>query len=344
MLYLRSELFADLDSITGLRVALQKAIELEHATIPLYLYAFYSIRPGANAPIARIILSVAMEEMLHFALACNLLNAIGGTPVIDDPSFMPVFPGPLPGTVQHGLVARLAPISRELVKDVFMEIEEPEDPLQFPTRPLDITLDSRPTTIGQFYRRIRDHIKAGGSGLFIGPANRQITADAALPGMVAVTDITTALQAIDTIVEQGEGTDQAPIDREDDLAHYYKFAQIYHGRRLIADASAPPTAPPDQRYVYGGAPITFDPAGVYPLPTNPRAASYPEEARERAEEFNRAYTRMLGHLQRATTGNPSEMGLAIGIMKYELGPLAKQIVRIPISETQNAGPTFEYTR
>ena len=52
MLLMKPELLADLDSIGGVRVAVQKAIELEHSTIPPYLYALYSLgsdnAPGGN--------------------------------------------------------------------------------------------------------------------------------------------------------------------------------------------------------------------------------------------------------------------------------------------------------
>ncbi|RYG40354.1 hypothetical protein EON79_22745, partial [bacterium] len=132
MVHLKAELFRDLETVEGLHRALQNAIELEHATLPVYLYTHYSLDPIKNRRIRSLIMSVAMEEMLHFGLACNLLNAVGGAPRIDHPGFVPTFPGPLPGAVQDGLVARLAPFSKELVRDVFMEIEEPETPMSFP--------------------------------------------------------------------------------------------------------------------------------------------------------------------------------------------------------------------
>ena len=38
---------------------------------------------------AELIESVVMEEMLHMVLAANVLNAIGGTPSIGRPGFVP---------------------------------------------------------------------------------------------------------------------------------------------------------------------------------------------------------------------------------------------------------------
>ena len=107
MIQLQKSLVADLlpDQPTpeAIATALQHAVELEHATIPTYLYALYSLTPGKNDAIAEIIDSVVVEEMLHMTLACNVLNAIGGSPQVDKPGFIPTFPGPLPGGVEDQL-------------------------------------------------------------------------------------------------------------------------------------------------------------------------------------------------------------------------------------------------
>jgi hypothetical protein len=57
---------------------------------------------GNNAEIGTLIDSVVKEEVAHMALACNILNAIGGEPAIDTPQFIPIYPGPLPGTIADG--------------------------------------------------------------------------------------------------------------------------------------------------------------------------------------------------------------------------------------------------
>src|SRR5436190_1535700 len=126
MIHIKPELLAAMDSPGGLRLALQKAIELEHATIPTYLYSLYSLN-NSNQKIQSLVLSVVLEEMLHFALSCNILNAIGGSPEIDNPHFIPAFPGPLPGGVESGLIVHLKRFSLDHVHDTFMVIEEPEN-------------------------------------------------------------------------------------------------------------------------------------------------------------------------------------------------------------------------
>ena len=105
---------------------LQDAIELEHSTIPLYLYALSSLDPRKNASIAQILQSVVIEEMLHMALAANVVNALGGSPQIDKPDFVPCYPGPLPGGVESDLTVHLAPFSM-LQLETFLNIETPHD-------------------------------------------------------------------------------------------------------------------------------------------------------------------------------------------------------------------------
>src|SRR4028118_1926462 len=98
MLKLKPDLIKNLDTPEGLRNALQRAIELEHATIPTYLYAYFSIRfasgysqtsgpqqdgTSTNYTIDQALWTIVYEEMLHMGLACNLLNAIGGHPKIN---------------------------------------------------------------------------------------------------------------------------------------------------------------------------------------------------------------------------------------------------------------------
>src|SRR5277367_4613490 len=176
MIRLKSELFATLNgTVEGLRRALQKAIELEHATIPPYLYALYSLKPGTNLEIAGVIKSIVLQEMLHMSLDCNILNAIGGSPEIDAPCFVPKYPGPLPGGVESDLTVTLAPFSKQQVKDVFMVIEEPEDPLKFPVRNFAAMPPEKQETIGQFYGKIIEQIEYLTDSIFTGDPKKQLT-------------------------------------------------------------------------------------------------------------------------------------------------------------------------
>jgi hypothetical protein len=75
---------------------LQKAVELEHSTIPPYLTALFSLMPGYNDEIRNLIHSIVVQEMLHMTIDANILIAIGGHPQINSAGFVPQYPGPLP--------------------------------------------------------------------------------------------------------------------------------------------------------------------------------------------------------------------------------------------------------
>jgi hypothetical protein len=317
----------------GLREALQTAVELEHAVIPPYLYALYSLAPGSNSAAAEIIRSVVTEEMLHLTLAANLLNAVGGRPVLDTPDVLPRYPGPLPGTVGDGLVVGLAPFSVPLVRDTFMAIEEPEDPKDYGPDPEPAPASDR-LTIGQFYRQVRTTIEDLGESVFTGQRDRQVTTGF-LPGAIAVTGVASACQAIDTIIDQGEGTRTSPWDGTD-VAHYYRFAEIVHGRRLIR-------FPAGQRYAYLGDPVPVDPAGIRAIPVNPTLAGYPagSAAQRACESFNYTYTTLLKALHATFNGTPGKLRPAIDIMSS----LQQQAMDMMAGTTTNgvpAGPSFEW--
>ncbi|MFI6796131.1 ferritin-like domain-containing protein [Streptosporangium canum] len=85
-----------IDTLDSLREHLQWAVELEHATLPPYLCALYSLDPERNPEATAVVSSVFAEEMLHLTLAANLLNAVGGRPRLDMPRMLPPHPRPFP--------------------------------------------------------------------------------------------------------------------------------------------------------------------------------------------------------------------------------------------------------
>jgi hypothetical protein len=344
MIRLKAELFADLNgTVEGLRSALQNALELEHATIPPYLYALYSIKPDTNLEIVSLIKSIVLEEMLHMALDCNILNAVGGTPKIDDPGFLPKYPGPLPGGVEGDLIVTLAPLSRQQLKDTFMAIEQPEDPLQFPVVKLAFAAQKEPETIGQFYAAIIGQIKdlAAKGNIFTGDPKRQLTRGFGPLQTIHVHDADTAIAAINLIVEQGEGTKKSPLDPGRQPAHYYRFAEIYNGKTLIRNPDHGEGAP---EYIYGGREIILNPSGVWPVIANPHRDGYApgSEARNFNDTFNYTYTSLLKSLQLMFTGEPDRLGSTIGLME-SMKEQALVMISTEIAPGQTAGPSFEYT-
>jgi hypothetical protein len=354
MIVLNKQLLDDIDQPGGLQRALQKAVELEHATLPPYLYSYYSLGTdnyaagSPNAAIANIILTVIREEMLHFAIACNVLNAVGGAPCIDKPDFIPVYPGPLPGGVESNLVVHLKRFSRKHDHDTFMVIEEPETPLHFPVGQ---QLMAAQVTIGQFYTEIQKKIEELGQSIFTGKASSQVVGGG-FPAseLFPIRTVADAIRGIQIIKEQGEGTLTSPLDpdgslnKADTFAHYYRFAEIYHGRALRAVPNPAPGTPPDQRYRYDGAPIPFDESKVLAIIDDPAASKYPPstQAHYLNDNFNYAYTSLLKALHRTFNGHPEHLGSAIQLM-HSLRELALEMMTsTTLPNGQNPGPSFEY--
>jgi hypothetical protein len=332
--------------------ALQAAIELEHSTIPPYLYALYSLGSSENSSVAEIIQSVVTEEMLHLTLVANILNGLGRSPVLDSPSLIPHYPGPLPGSVEGELVVGLAPCSADLVRDTFMAIEQPEHPQEFPAEapaagkqelPAEAPAAGEPVTIGQFYRTIRATLAELGDAAFFPHPRNQVTSSL-MKHTIVVTDAATACRAIDTIIDQGEGTRTTPSEIiGTGYAHYYRFAEIANGRRLIRNPKATPATPPDQQYIYGGDPITLDPASIYAAPANPTTATYPDGslAQKACITFNYTYTSLLKCLHATFNGEPSQLQAAIGIM-MSLRQQAIDMMAGTTTAGTPAGPSFEW--
>ena len=221
----------------NLKQNLQTAIEVEHSTIPLYLYSLFSIKPGSNVQAYNLIRSVLMEEMVHMALACNILNAVGGSPNLTHDKFIPIYPGPMAGGLHPELTLRLGPLSKDILKNVFMVLEEPRrDPIEH-----DPEIHNK--TIGMFYHKIQLSLaklvdEMGEANVFVGDPSLQVDGTCFPPETAStvfkVTDLESANKAIDLIVREGEGSSQLnPNDGEGELAHFYKFAEIYHGRQLV---------------------------------------------------------------------------------------------------------------
>jgi Ferritin-like len=331
--------------ITGIRAAstpqelgfyLQNAIELEHSTIPPYLTAMLSLRTGTNIDIARQIREIVIEEMLHMTIAANILIAIGGSPAINKTDFIPRYPGPLPmniGDLQVGIET----FSIELVKNTFMAIEEPEDPIPIKTPEAKLAAPEY-ATIGQFYDAIKDQIKALGPSIFVKPYAPPQVVDSTWFGdrLFVITNPETACRAIDLIKIEGEGTSESPFQSPGDPAHYYRFGEIVAGRRIVKT--------PDG-FAYGGAPILFDPSGVWPLRPNCKIADFAPDthARTRIEAFAYNYSSLLNSLHNTFNGAPEQLDTAIGIM-YDLRVCAVALMETDTGDSsgQTVGPSFEY--
>ena len=297
------DLFLNVNSITkeNLGDALQQAIEIEIATIPTYLFTYYSINRTPDqesifAPLKQalmnkgmqekeahdmalnfsadimvfankagaLIMSVAIEEMLHMSLSSNLKQALAGLPELVGKS--PVFPTTLPGHIPPFTIYRTKLTQEQLI--TFLKIESPT------ALPLNLKAQKEPIaykTIGEFYDEIKEFIKTNdlkymtftpqlipGKGyygqnnidtIYYNKEHKPRLVNAPDSGdLVHVTNRDTAIQAIEIIVDQGEGNQKVPGlifkdgkaivnceiykgDYDDknmqEISHFEKFSRIY---------------------------------------------------------------------------------------------------------------------
>jgi photosystem II stability/assembly factor-like uncharacterized protein len=311
-----------------LKEALQIAIQLELATLPPYLTSYWTIKDEDHEAKTSIH-EIWREEMTHFGLACNLLVAIGGTPLLTDASVVPTYPGPLPGGVRPGLIVALRRLDKAQAK-VFMEIEYPQDgPLPSAFAAADTTYGS----IGEFY---------GAMLATFQKENPPLKLDRQLAGfrLYKIGTMAKVEEAIRLINLQGEGSNVTPEEEPGDLAHYYRFGQIYNEKRYVQD-------PATGKWGY-------DPAAPLPLPETWNMADIPEGGYLQADvpdiatwdlirTFDQRYSNMLRLLEAAwLNGNSPSLSAAVGEMR-QMAAIASQLVATPRADgAGNYGPCFRY--
>ncbi|WP_328540333.1 ferritin-like domain-containing protein [Streptomyces sp. NBC_00344] len=299
--------------------ALQVAVELELATIPPYLCAWWSIK-DRSSECARLIAGIINDEMYHMGLVCNLLAAVGGTPRIADA--VPSYPGPLPGGVRQGLTVYLSGLTKGYVHDVMMAIEAPEAPL---------ARVAGPPSIGSFYTALLTAFHEVGPAL---SPQRQLPHRVGADNLVVMRTLDDVERAIEIIKEQGEGTDASPDApfSNHTPAHYYAFGEIYHERRLsesngVWEFTGAAVPFPDAR------PMEVVPSGGWPSPAG--------RVQRLLREFDRKFTTMLNDLEDAwATGDPGALDSAVRAMRSLESP-AISLMGIPTPGGSGTyGPQF----
>ncbi len=329
-----------LSDVTDAWSALQTAIDLEFATLPPYLYAMFSIPPGENVAAAQLIKSVAMQEMIHMCLGCNILNALGGTPALTPTAF----PGPLPGDIGpvggEALDIHLYPLSEPAMQQA-MNIEQPETIPDLPivtTRAL-LQEPAGSGTIGQFYARLDAFLATLPAGDWQ-PNRNQITDNQFFPGQLfAVNNYDDAHRAISQIVSEGEGAADDPLDFQEQPAHYYRFGEIFYNKVLTRNPAAP------KGYQWGPDALGVDWTQVYPAICDPGTRDFsndPPAAQAAQADCNAAFTAMVNALRSAVSGGDGQLGVAVRAM-FELRLAAKVALHCPLADGAGvAGPAFIY--
>jgi CDGSH-type Zn-finger protein/uncharacterized Fe-S cluster protein YjdI len=342
---------------------LNEAAEVEHNLMCCYLFAAFSLKTeedGIDAATAgeiaawkRVLIGVAIQEMTHLVLANNLLMAIGGAPHLGRPNF-PVAPGHHPADI----VVALRRFDLETLTH-FIFLERPEgvvrsDGVGFAASDkvhyrreaagrcfMPSAQDYQ--TVGEFYRALRNGCielaqTLGEATLFCGdPAQQVDAALVSLEGLRAVTDLSSALAAIDTIVEQGEGS---PADAEH--SHYRQFLGVDAAfrQRLAKDPAFDPARP------VAANPVMRNP----PQPQGRTYINHPEAA-PLLDYANALYGMMLRCMAQGfadTDRDRKKRLIDAGIeTMYALSPLAQALTRLPASSSvpgQTASLTFAVTR
>ena len=344
---------------------LGQACEIEHGLMCEYLYAQFSLKRGLDegltpGQLARVqaweaaLIGVTKQEMLHLALATNILTAIGMAPHFERPNF-PILSRWYPEGVQIALV----PFGERALRH-FIYLERPEgmalsDAAGFAAarhaQPLtagDAHLAAVPQewrTVGHLYRGIEAGLanlcaRYGEDAVFIGPARAQaVTEIFEWPELMAVTDLASARRAIEIIVEQGEGA------RGDWIrSHFGTFVGILEDLLAVqaADPAFNPARPVEPAFVrlppdVAAGALIEDPAtaqvadlanGLYELVLQVLGRYYIHHG-ETAAEFD-TLARTAKHL--------------MNWVMRELGPVLTALPVGPSHPGRTAGPTFDIAR
>ncbi len=345
---------------------LSEAAALEHMIMCEYLFAAFSLKRDVSEGVTaaqleaikgweRVVSLVATQEMLHLALVSNLLTAVGSHPFLSHPNF-PQRSKYYPPGVQLALL----PFGEHALQH-FLYLERPEgmdleDAPEFAVLAIlkpSLTLDDDQivpqaqdfATIGHLYRGIEQgfrHLveKYGEQRVFIGPPRAQATQEYfGWPELIAVTDLASACQAIETIIEEGEGA------RGDwRQAHFGKFLQIMQDYRDLQQQD--PGFEPARPVVAAYCKPPSDTSEV-PLISDPVTAGV-------SELFNASYEVLLQMLMRYFIhGQETEDELqtlsstAVMVMFMAIKPLGQLLTTLPIGPElpgKMAGPNFEIYR
>ena len=345
---------------------LSEAATLEHMIMCQYLFAAFSLKRDVSEGVTaaqleaikrweRVVSFVATQEMLHLALVSNLLTAVGSNPFFHHPNF--------PQRAKYyppGVQLALLPFGEHALQH-FLHLERPEGmdledapeyaALAKPKSGLahdedQIVPESQDfATLGHLYRGIEQgfrHLveKYGEQRVFIGPPRAQATEEYfGWPELIAVTDLASAFQAIETIIVEGEGA------RGDwRQAHFGKFLQIMQEFRDLKqqDPGFEPARPVVAAYVR--PPSDTD---EVPLISDPLTAGV-------SELFNASYEVLLQMLMRYFIhGKETEDELqtlsstAISTMFMVIKLLGHLLTTLPIGPDlpgKMAGPAFEMYR
>ena len=342
---------------------LGKAAELEHLVMLQYLFAAFSLKQGVSEGLTedelvavkrwrKTLLEISEQEMLHMALAENLLTSLGAAPRLARPNFpMPAYAYPAGVRIEllpfgEGALRHFAFLERPEGMDVedaagFAAMEE-ATPLGHDGPDEIVPQLQEFDTIGQLYRSIQaglEHLagRLGEAGLFIGPPNAQATEEHfRWPELVAVTDLASAQQAIETIVEQGEGARGEWRD-----AHFGRLLGILD--EYLERKAANPDFEPARPVV--AANVRPQTTGVVvPLITDPGTTRAMDLLNVTYEVLLQLLSRYFAHTDETPEQLEVLADISVGLMYSAIKPLGTVVTTLPVGSHMpgvTAGPGFE---
>ena len=297
-----------------------------------------------------MILGVARQEMLHLAIACNLLTSVGISPHLSRPN--------LPQPARHypsGVRLELLPFGEQALRH-FLFLERPEGMDLNDAEGLAAIQNAVPVmgteeiaprlqefrTVGHLYRSIEAgfrHLadKMGEENLFLGPVGAQTRGE--LFGWKELGPISTtddAVRGIEAIVEQGEG---ARGDWRN--AHFGRFLSVLN-EYLQARKDAPglevarPVLPVLVRPPESGGEVN--------LITDPATARVADLCNVAYEMLLHVFYRLMSHIDESADQIGILATVAVGLMNDVIAPLADILSTMPVGPEypgRTAGATFE---
>lgn len=317
-----------------LKQSLSQAVTLEFATIPIYLAALWSIKNNLH-PAAVSVRNVVQEEMLHLALACNMLASIGGKPKLYDTTENGLrYPAPLPGGVHPELVLKLSGLTDDALED-FLEVELPQEEIDFEEFKGKYNSSAEhhghSQTIGDLYDAISKEFKS---------LQPKMTPDNQVSGPLSWFVVDTPKKvdsAIDWIKTQGEGAIKTSPKSTglEKLSHFYRFWEIRRRQKIEKD--------PDTGNFVFMSPLEFP--DVWPMAVVPEGGYRKEDVSEEVwlllSKFDETYSNLMKLLESAWgAGGQAALWKAIDTM-FDLEKYAIPLMQIPIPGGEgNYGPCF----
>jgi len=337
------------------------AAELEHALMCEYLFAAFTLKRSVDEGLTEdqladlerwraAILMVAKQEMLHLAINCNLVSSLGASPHLSRPN--------LPQPAKHyppGVVLTLLPFGEQALRH-FIYLERPEG-MDFDDAEGLAAFDGAApvmgpdeiaphlqefATVGHLYRSIEAgfrHLgeKLGEDNLFLEPAAGQVSGDLfGWPQLEPITSVDTAVQAIETIVEQGEGP------RGDwRNAHFGRFLTVLDEYLAMMRANpglevARPVLPALVRPPESGEEAD--------LITDARTASIADLGNVGYEVLLQVLYRLLCHVDESNEQMNTLSQVAVRLMVDVIEPIGELLTTLPVGPEhpgRTAGPSFE---